>query len=38
MIFGRGSRFRYFPVGVVSEDVVIVRGGGRYESEIKISD
>ena len=36
MIFGRGSRFRYFPVGVVSEDVVVIGGGDK--GKIKIFD
>ena len=38
MVFGRGRQFRYFPVGVVSEevDVVVERNGG--EGEFKIFD
>ena len=38
MVFGRGRRFRYFPVGVVSEevDVIIERDWG--EGEIKVSN
>ena len=35
-MFGRGSRFRYFPVGVVSEDVVVIGGGDK--GKVKISD
>ena len=31
---GRGSWFRHFPVGVVSEDVVVVRDGGKGKVEI----
>ena len=38
MVFGRGRQFRYFPVGVVSEevDVIIKRDWG--EGEIKVSN
>ena len=34
--FGRGSQFRYFPVGVVSEDVVVV--GDRDKGKVEIFD
>ena len=36
VMFGRGSQFRYFPVGVVSEDVVVIRGGDK--GKVTISD
>ena len=36
-VFGRGRRFRYFPVGVVSEEVAIIRGGGMDEGKVKVS-
>ena len=38
IVFGRGRRFRYFPVGVVSEevDMVVERNGG--EGEFKVFD
>ena len=38
MVFGRGRRFRYFPVGVVSEEVDMFVEGDRGKSEVKISD
>ena len=36
VMFGRGSRFRYLPVGVVSEDIVVIRDGG--ESKVEVSN
>ena len=38
MVFGRGRRFRYFPVGVVSEEVDVVVEGDGCEGEVEISD
>ena len=37
-MFGRESQFRYLPVGVVSEDIVVIRERYGDEGEIKISD
>ena len=33
-MFGRERRFRYFPVGVVSEEVVVVWEGDGGKGEI----
>ena len=33
-MFGRGSWFRYLPVGVVSEDIVVVREGSGNKGEL----
>ena len=38
MVFGRGRRFRYFPVGVVSEEVDVVVYGDGSEGKVEISD
>ena len=38
MVFGRGRRFRYFPVGVVSEEVDVVVEGNGSECEVDVSD
>ena len=38
VVFGRGRRFRYFPVGVVSEEVDVIIEGNWGEGEIKVSD
>ena len=38
VVFGRGRRFRYFPVGVVSKEVDVVVEGNRGECEVKVSD
>ena len=38
MVFGRGRRFRYLPVGVVSEDVDVIIEGDWGKGEIKVSD
>ena len=38
MVFGRGRWFRYFPVGVVSEEVDVVVEGGGSEGKVKVSD
>ena len=38
MEFGRGRWFRYFPVGVVSEEVDVVVEGDWSKGEIKIFD
>ena len=38
MVFGRGRRFRYLPVGVVSEEVDVVVEGNWSEGEVKVSD
>ena len=35
--FGRGRQFKYFPVGVVSEEVVIVGEGNGGKGEVKVS-
>ena len=37
-MLGGGSQFRYLPVGVVSEDIVVVREGNGNKGEFKISD
>ena len=36
MVFGRGRRFRYFPVGVVSEDVDVIFGNDWRKSEVDV--
>ena len=36
MVFGRGRRFRYFPVGVVSEEVDVFIEGDRGEGKVKV--
>ena len=38
MVFGRGRWFRYFPVGVVSEEVDVVVEGDGSEGEVDVSD
>ena len=38
VVFGRGSWFRYFPVGVVSEEVDVIIEGDRGKGKIKVSD
>ena len=38
MVFGRGRRFRYFPVGVVSEEVDVIVERDWGESEINVFD
>ena len=38
MVSGRGRWFRYFPVGVVSEEVDVVVEWNRGEGEVKVSD
>ena len=38
MVFGRGRRFRYFSVGVVSEEVDVIIEGDWGKGEIKVSD
>ena len=35
--FGRGRQFRYFPVGVVSEEVVVFGGKGGSKGKVKVS-
>ena len=37
MVFGRGSWFRYFPVGVVSEEVDVIFGRYKGESKVDVS-
>ena len=37
MTFGRGSWFRYLPVGVVSDNVVVIRKESGDEGKVKIS-
>ena len=37
MVFGRGRWFRYFPVGVVSEEVDMVVEGNGGEGEVDVS-
>ena len=38
IVFGRGRRFRYLPVGVVSEEVDVIIKGDRDKGKIKVSD
>ena len=35
IVFGRGRRFRYFPVGVVSEEVDVIVEGDWSEGKVK---
>ena len=37
MVFGRGRRFRYFPVGVVFVEVDVVIEGNGDKGEIEVS-
>ena len=37
MVFGRGRWFRYFPVGVVSEDVDVIFGKYGRKSEVDVT-
>ena len=38
IVFGRGRWFRYFPVGVVSEEVDVIIEGDWGKGKIKVSD